>query len=141
MKFILLFTLVITSAAVAAQSKNEQQIRSILDAQTKAWNAGNIEEFMKGYWQNDSLMFIGSNGITYGYEATLKSYHKRYPNRDAMGELTFTILNVQQLSANSFHVIGKWFLKREKAGDIGGHFTLLWKKIKGRWVIVADHSS
>ena len=141
MKSILLFTLVIASACVFAQSKDEQQIRSILDAQTKAWNAGDINAFMKGYWQNDSLMFIGSKGITYGYNATLTNYRKSYPDSDAMGQLTFTILSVQQLSPKACYVIGKWFLKREKAGDVGGHFTLLWKKINVRWVIVADHSS
>lgn len=141
MKQLLILFLFITSTAVFAQNKDEQQILSILDAQSKAWNTGKIDEFMKGYWQSDSLMFIGSSGITYGYDATLKNYYKRYPDRDAMGQLTFTILKLNRISNDSYFVIGKWFLKREKNGDIGGHFTLLWKKIKGEWVIVADHSS
>lgn len=141
MKQLLTIILFITSSSLFAQNKDEQQILSILDAQSKAWNTGNIDQFMKGYWQSDSLMFIGSSGITYGYDATLKNYYKRYPDRDAMGQLTFTILKVQKLSSESYYVIGKWFLKREKVGDVGGHFTLLWKKINGVWVIVADHSS
>jgi hypothetical protein len=141
MKQILILFFLILSVTGFAQNKDEQQILSILDAQNKAWNAGNIDVFMKGYWQSDSLMFIGSSGITYGYDATLKNYYKRYPDRDAMGQLTFTILKLNRISNDSYFVIGKWFLKREKAGDIGGHFTLLWKKIKGEWVIVADHSS
>jgi ketosteroid isomerase-like protein len=141
MKQLLTLFLLLTSTSIFAQNKDEQQILSILEAQTKAWNAGKIDVFMKGYWQSDSLMFIGSSGITYGYEATLKNYYKRYPDRDAMGKLTFTILKLNRISSDSYFVIGKWFLKREKNGDVGGHFTLLWKKINGEWVIVADHSS
>lgn len=141
MKKLFILILLISSTIAFAQNKDEQQILSILDVQSKAWNTGNIDQFMKGYWQSDSLMFIGSSGITYGYDATLKNYYKRYPDRDAMGQLTFTILKLNRISNDSYFVIGKWFLKREKNGDIGGHFTLLWKKIKGEWVIVADHSS
>jgi hypothetical protein len=141
MKRFLISIFLISSVITFAQSKDEQQILSILDAQSKAWNEGKIDQFMKGYWQSDSLMFIGSSGINYGYDATLKNYYKRYPDRDAMGQLTFTILKLNRISDDSYFVIGKWFLKREKNGDVGGHFTLLWKKIKGEWVIVADHSS
>jgi ketosteroid isomerase-like protein len=141
MKPLLLILLLATALISTAQTKDEQQIQSILDAQVQAWNKGNIDAFMKAYWQNDSLMFISSNGITYGYKATLKGYHQRYPDTDAMGQLTFTILKVNRISNDSYFVIGKWFLKREKKGDVGGHFTLLWKKINHEWVIVADHTS
>lgn len=141
MKPLLLILLLATALISTAQTKDEQQIQSILDAQVQAWNKGNIDAFMKAYWQNDSLMFISSNGITYGYKATLEGYHRRYPDTDAMGQLTFTILKVNRISNDSYFVIGKWFLKREKKGDIGGHFTLLWRKINGEWVIVADHTS
>lgn len=141
MKQLFLSLLLFLSVSTFAQHKDEQQILSILDAQTKAWNEGNIEKFMVGYWNNDSLMFIGANGITYGYAATLANYHKRYPDRETMGELTFTILKLNRISGDSYFVTGKYFLKREKKGDAGGYFTLLWKKIKGEWVIVADHSS
>ena len=141
MKQFLISIFLISSVIAFAQSKDEQQILSILDAQSKAWNEGKIDQFMKGYWQSDSLMFIGSSGINYGYDATLKNYYKRYPDRDAMGQLTFTILKLNRISDDSYFVIGKWFLKREKNGDVGGHFTLLWKKINGEWVIIADHSS
>jgi hypothetical protein len=141
MKQFLISIFLISSVIAFAQSKDEQQILSILDAQSNAWNTGKIDQFMKGYWQSDSLMFIGSSGITYGYDATLKNYYKRYHDRDAMGQLTFTILKLNRISNDSYFVIGKWFLKREKNGDVGGHFTLLWKKINGEWVIIADHSS
>ena len=123
-----------------AQSKNETTIRNILNEQTRAWNNGDINGFMKGYWENDSLMFIGKTGITYGWTNTLNNYKKGYPDTAAMGKLTFTLFSVKRLSKRHYHVVGKWFLKRS-IGDVGGHYTLLFQKINGRWVIIADHSS
>ena len=123
-----------------AQSKNETTIRNILNEQTGAWNKGDINGFMKGYWENDSLMFIGKTGITYGWTNTLNNYKKGYPDTAAMGKLTFTLFSVKRLSKRHYHVVGKWFLKRS-IGDVGGHYTLLFQKINGRWVIFADHSS
>ena len=95
---------------------------------------------MKGYWNNDSLQFVGKNGVTYGYANTLNNYKKNYNSPDLMGQLHFNILQVKQLSAEYCFVLGQWFLKR-KAGDVGGHYTLLFRKIKGSWCIVSDHSS
>ncbi|MCC6459849.1 MAG: nuclear transport factor 2 family protein [Saprospiraceae bacterium] len=117
----------------------ELVIREIMDAQEVAWNKGDLQGFMNGYWESDSLRFIGSHGLTYGWKQALENYRKGYPDRDAMGKLKFTILVVDKLSFKSAFVIGKWRLAR-KNGDLNGYFTLLWKKIKGKWVIVADHT-
>ena len=134
-----LFLLVMLNEA-AGQNPEELSIRRIMAAQEIAWNAGNLPDFMAGYWQSDSLVFIGSRGLTYGWQTTLDNYKKSYPDRETMGQLTFTLVSVEQLSPTSAYVVGKWQLQRAK-GDVSGHFTLLWKKIDGRWVIVADHSS
>lgn len=123
-----------------AQTADEQVIRQLLHEQTQAWNRGDLEAFMKGYWNHDSLMFIGKNGITYGYQNTLNNYKKSYNGPDQMGILTFNLIKVERLSGDYFFVVGKWHLKR-KAGDVGGHYNLLFRKIKGEWVIVSDHSS
>lgn len=123
-----------------AQSKDEMAIRSMLKVQTTAWNNGNIAQFMKGYWQDDSLMFIGKSGITYGWQKTLNNYKKNYPDTTSMGKLDFVLMEVKKLSAINYFVVGKWHLSRS-IGDLSGHFTLLFKKIKGNWLIIADHSS
>lgn len=138
--FILLLLLAITCQETVAQSKSEQAIRVILSEQTAAWNIGELENFMNGYWNNDSLMFIGKSGVTYGYDKTLANYRKGYPDKTAMGTLAFTLLKVEKLSSKYYFVVGKWHLTRT-IGDVGGHYTLLFKKIKGQWVIIADHSS
>lgn len=139
-KILLLLLFPCSLAQLSAQNSAERSIRTIMAAQELAWNRGDLEAFMDGYWVSDSLRFIGSKGLTYGWQQTLNNYKKGYPDTDAMGKLKFTILSVEQLSKRSAYVIGKWHLAR-KAGDLSGHYTLLWKKIKGKWVIVADHSS
>lgn len=123
---------------VSAQ-KQVKNVLSLMQLQEKSWNNGDIPGFMQHYWNNDSLKFIGSKGITYGWQKTLDNYLKSYPTNEAMGTLKFTIIEASQLSKESIYIIGKWELVKEK--PLGGHFTLLWKKINGKWVIVADHTS
>ena len=140
MKKYLTFLYIMSALFCTAQSKDELEIRGRLDEQTQAWNQGNIERFMKTYWENDSLMFIGKSGVTYGWLNTLNNYKRNYPDTAAMGKLSFTILSLRQLSADYFYVVGKWHLQRS-IGDLAGHYDLLFRKIKGRWLIVVDHSS
>ena len=128
------------SITAAAQSKDETAIRNAMNEQLTAWNSGDLNRFMGTYWQDDSLMFIGKSGITYGWQKTLENYKKGYPDTATMGKLDFKILQVKRLSMIYFFVVGKWHLTRS-VGDVGGHFTLLFRKVKGKWVIVADHSS
>ena len=141
MKHILLFCLGFAMMCVCtAQNKDEAAIKLMLTNQTQAWNAGDINSFMIGYWQSDSLLFIGKNGPKYGYQTTLNNYKKGYPDTAAMGKLTSTVISFKKLSNEYYFVIGKWHLTRT-ISNIEGHYTLLLQKIKGKWVIVADHSS
>lgn len=136
----ILSLLIFTFYSCSNTEKDEQAIRTMLEAQAKEWNKGNIDGFMHGYWENDSLVFIGKSGPTYGYNATLERYKKGYPTTEQMGQLTSTIVSMKRLSDDSYFVIGKWALARS-VGDVSGSYTLLIKKINGEWVIVVDHSS
>jgi len=138
--FLVNIVLLLSVFTIKAQSNDEASIRSILADQTSAWNSGNLEAFMGGYWKSDSLMFIGNRGISYGWHKALDNYKKGYPDTAAMGKLNFDLLQIKRLSTDYFFVIGKWHLTRS-IGDIGGAFTLLFRKQKDQWVIVADHSS
>lgn len=140
MKKIIFLFLILLNFELFAQEKDEKLILGILDSQTKAWNIGNLEQFMEGYWNNDSLMYVGKGGVTYGYALTLQNYKKNYGSPEKMGQLAFQILHVKKLSNIYYQVVGKWHLKRT-VGDVGGHFTLLFRKINGAWKIVSDHSS
>jgi len=140
MKKVILLPALFFSLIAFTQPVDELTIRKVLDDQVKAWNQGNIEGFMQGYWKNDSLMFIGKSGINWGWQKTLENYKERYPDTTAMGKLSFDIILVKRLSPEYYYVVGKWLLNRS-IGDLGGHYNLLFRKINGKWFIIADHSS
>ena len=139
MKKLLFVVLVLVSASAFAQN-DEVTIRKMLQAQVDQWNKGNIEGYMYGYWESDSLLFIGKSGPKYGYEQTLANYRKSYPDAAAMGKLNSEVISLKKLSPEYYFAVGKWELERE-AGNLAGSWTLLIRKIKGKWVIVSDHSS
>lgn len=138
---LIVLVLILNSSFFYAQKETTQiiSVEHNMKAQELAWNKGDITGFMEYYWKSDSLKFIGSKGIAYGWKKTYDNYIKGYPTKETMGILTFTIKEITQLSKTSIYVIGQWDLKKEKPS--GGYFTLLWKKINGQWVIVSDHTS
>jgi hypothetical protein len=142
-KLLLIGTLLLSFSNWAQKQPNtkiERTIDALFEQQIRAWNDGNVNDFMLGYWNDKRLIFVGSAGPTYGYQNTLEGYKKRYPDRAAMGRLAFDILEKRQWDKRTIQVIGKFTLYREK--DIPtGHFSLLVRKIKGKWLIVSDHSS
>jgi len=146
MKRILLFTIglqLLTFLPAQSQSKQDKDIEMIKKAmqiQQDAWNRGDIDAFMEWYWQSDQLQFIGGNGPTFGWQNTLDNYKKRYPDRATMGQLKFDVLQVNVRGKKVISLIGKYTLTREKDTPTG-HFLLIWKKFKGKWLIVADCTS
>ncbi len=130
----------VCSFAGSAQNADEKAIQKIMHDQEQYWNQGDLDNFVKGYWQNDSVMFIGTKGIVYGYDNTLERYKKSYPDREQMGTLKFAIVHLKKLSSEYYYMVGKFYLTRT-VGDLSGHFTLLFRNINGEWCIIADHSS
>ena len=125
---------------VMAQSQEEVAVKKVLSDQCAAWNRGDMMGFMKAYWQDDSVMFIGKSGVTYGWSKVLDNYKKNYTDTVSMGQLTYTLIKLRQLSPEYFEVVGKWHLQR-RIGNLEGHFTLLFRKINGQWMIIEDHTS
>jgi ketosteroid isomerase-like protein len=141
--FLILFPLIVFSKIpndTIKKSKEELLIRKVLDDQISAWNKGDFEQYMIGYWKSDSLRFIGKSGLKYGWQNTLNNYKKSYPDKASMGILKFDVLSVELFSSETAFVIGLWKLTRD-AGNIDGVFSLVFKKINGQWLIVCDHSS
>lgn len=137
-KSILSFILILLSIICFAQDK--QAIVKVMAKQQQDWNRGDIDGFMQSYWKSDSLMFLGKKGPNYGWQTTLDHYKKAYPDKTAMGQLSFKIIKVDVLDKTNAFVLGAWNLKREKDAP-GGYFTLWFKKFNGVWKIVADHTS
>ena len=138
--FLIILVYIFSTFSLFSQSKDEREVRALLDFQIQEWNKANIPAFMESYWKSDSLMFIGKSGVTYGWQKTLDNYKKNYPDKAAMGKLKFDLLQVKQLNSTHFFVVGKWYLTRS-IGDVGGIFSLLFRKVANRWIIIADHTS
>lgn len=122
--------------------KPEHTIAEMMKAQEDSWNMGDISGFMQAYWKSDDLKFIGKSGLTKGYDRTLANYQRSYPDPASMGKLTFLNIHTERLGRHVYFVIGSWKLERSsELGNLSGYYSLIWKKIKGKWVIIADHSS
>lgn len=137
-----LFVLPAVLCLHAQPAPAEAGIRAVMDAQQAAWNRGDVEAFMSGYEASDSTTFVGAT-ITRGYRQVLENYHRRYPTKEKMGQLTFSGIEVMPLGPEYASVLGKWHLdrSREAGGEVGGIFTLLFRKTRNGWKIILDHTS
>jgi len=116
------------------------EIESVLTAQCDAWNRGDIDAYMEGYWNSDSLLFTSGGSVRRGWKETLEKYKARYDTREKMGMLVFSGMEYHPTSPGSAWVFGRWRL--ERAGDRpGGVFTLVLRKFPEGWRIVHDHTS
>jgi len=127
-------------AAKLSLADERAAILDLLEKQRSDWNKGDVAAYMDGYWKNDSLLFVGKSGPTYGWQKTLDNYKRGYPDKSAMGVLTFGIQKVSLVDKKQAFVMGSWQVRREK-DTLKGYFTLWLRKIKGNWKIVVDHSS
>lgn len=120
-------------------------VRATLDAQVAAWNEGSVRGFMDGYARTDTLTFLSGGTVRRGWEEALYGYVRGYPDREAMGTLTFSDLTTHPLTSDRALVWGRWRLQR--AGDAtpadgpGGLFTLLFARTPDGWRVVHDHTS
>ena len=117
-----------------------QAISAVLNAQQTAWNRGDVDAFLLGYWHSPELTFSGSSGVARGWDGVLARYKKNYPDRAAMGQLDFSDLEFRFLGPDAALVLGRWHLKRER-DDLGGVFTLVWQRLPEGWKIIHDHTS
>jgi len=136
----ILLSLALMLVAVYCFAQDRQAILKVMHTQEEAWNRGDIEKFMTTYWKSDSLVFVGKTAPVYGWQTTLDHYKQTYPDKAAMGQLAFNIIQLKVLDKTNAFVLGGWKLTREKDTP-GGYFTLWFRKIRGEWKIVCDHTS
>lgn len=128
--------------ALATNVKGGDRILAVLDKQVAAWNAGDLEKFMLGYWRSPELTFYSSTGKVNGWEATLERYRKTYQAEGReMGKLVFDDLDITMLGPDSALVRGRWKLAFADGKEIGGIFTLVFRQFRNEWKIVHDHTS
>jgi ketosteroid isomerase-like protein len=142
MRKILILLLLIVGCSHEPQLRNydKTEILNIMKKQEISWSKGDVQSYMDSYWKSDSLRFITKKGVIYGWQNMLEKYKKSYPDKTAMGSLKFEIISMEQIATDKVLVIGKWTLKRS-SDELSGFYSLIWKKINGRWQIIIDHTS
>ncbi len=145
MKILILVFVAVFAIAANAQSDKEKagietSIRAVMDAQVNAWNKGDIDGFMEGYWKSDDMRFVSGNTVAKGWQAALDRYKKGYDSLDKMGTLSFSELEFTVLDKKAAFVKGRFTLVR-KEDKPTGLFTLVFRKIDGEWKVVHDHTS
>ena len=119
-----------------------EEINELMYEQEESWNKGNIEDFMKKYWKNDSLIFVGKSGINYGWNKTTSNYKRAYPSRNSMGLLHFNNIKCLPINDTTHIISGQWNISRlDSSKNIGGYYSLMWIKKEDGWRIVYDHTS
>ncbi len=136
----LMLFVALTGFASAKETSAEQQIRSVLANQQQAWNNGDIDGFMQGYWKSDKLRFASGNKFRHGWQATLDNYKKSYPDKATMGQLKFTLIDIDVVSNDVALVFGRWHLTRDK-DQPQGLFTLVFERKGQQWLVTRDHTS
>lgn len=135
-------SLLAASGWVGPAAEAESAIRGVLEAQVQAWNRGDLEGYMLGYWNSPELVFQSGGAVTKGWTPTLERYRKRYQGEGReMGELSFPTLEVLVLSEDAALVRGSWHLSMSDGAEPHGLFTLLARDLPEGWRIVHDHSS
>jgi ketosteroid isomerase-like protein len=135
----------VTRGAVAQMTPNVagttgEALKELLTRQAEAWNRGDIDGFMQGYWRSEELTFSGSSGVSRGWQTVLERYHRSYPDRATMGHLEFSKLEITVLGDDAALILGDWHLDRE-SGPVGGVFTLVARRFPEGWRIIHDHTS
>jgi ketosteroid isomerase-like protein len=156
-RYLWVFLLVVTFAVAAAglrgagsnsgdarsQEKTQSAdaaLRALLASQAADWNRGDIDAFMRGYWNSPETTFAGASGISRGWQAVLEHYHRNYPDRATMGHLDFGEIEITPLGNDAALILGRWHLNRD-AGPVGGIFTLVARRFPEGWRIIHDHTS
>lgn len=131
-----------SQAAKDEMSPVARLIHSRMDGQVADWNDGDIDGFMRVYWRSPKLSFSSGGKVTRGWQKTLDGYKSRYPDKATMGKLSFSALEVTELGGDAALVLGKWHLERKPPKEnIGGNFSLVFRKLASEWVIIHDHTS
>ena len=144
---ILVFAVVLLAASITASSQTaaesrriESDIRQVMNDQVAAWTRGDIDGFMRGYWNSDDLIFVSGDNVTRGWRPTLERYKRSYDSRAKMGTLAFSDLEIKVLSRDAAVVLGSWALARDKDNP-HGKFTLTFRRFREGWRIIIDHTS
>jgi|ERR1043166_6424492 ketosteroid isomerase-like protein len=140
MRYIFLLSVIASLFTGCANPVDHPEIRAVLDSQVRAWNSGDLEGFMAGYWKSEEMLFSTPKSQTTGWQATLDRYRAHYPTGQAMGRLRFEQLQIAQSAPEAAEVSGR-YVQQTPEGLKTGRFFLTFRRMDNRWVIVHDHTT
>lgn len=129
-------------AALTLMSHDALELVKVLTAQERDWNSGNLDGFLQGYKKSEETTFV-SGSVQHGWDQMAAHYRASYPNRETMGQLSFSDLEPRLLNDHVAVMTGKYSLERGKkfGGNASGLFSLVFEKTDAGWKIVLDHTS
>jgi uncharacterized protein (TIGR02246 family) len=132
----------VTRAAETPDAAATTAVRAVLAAQVEAWNRGDLEGYMAGYWNSADLVFFSNGQETRGWQPTLDRYRARYQGAGKqMGTLDFPVLDILTLGPEAAVARGRWRLKMADGKELTGMTTVVFRKLREGWRVVHDHSS
>lgn len=140
-----MFLLVLSTACAATPESGPGAVKgvnAVWAAQVEAWNRGDLERYMAGYWRSPDLVFFSNGTETRGWQATLDRYRTRYgAEGKQMGTLDFPTLDIITLGTDAVMARGRWRLKMPDGKELSGMTSVIFRKMPEGWRIVHDHSS
>ena len=137
--------LAMSAACGATQTPGSDAIgdvQAVWTAQVEAWNRGDLDAFMAGYWKSSDLVFFSDGAETRGWQETLDRYRARYQAEGKqMGTLDFPQLDFSMLGTDTALARGRWRLKMPDGKELSGMTSVIFRKLPEGWRIVHDHSS
>ncbi|MCP5107242.1 MAG: SgcJ/EcaC family oxidoreductase [bacterium] len=140
-KIVYLVVLAMIAGTLWAGDSNDdtQKIQQIMARQVHAWNQGNVDGFMAGYWKSDQFTFQSGNKRLKGWEQLQAMYKKNYAG-EKMGKLEFSYIEMKNLTTDIILVMGRWKVTA-KGESKEGLYTLIFRRFGKDWKIIHDHSS
>lgn len=137
---LLLAVICVSTLPVSAKPDASTDVKTALAAQVAAWNAGDLEKAMDFYWNSPEMLWISRSGIDKGYTPVFESYKKDFADKSKMGIYSFEPLHIEKLSKTAVYYVFRWKIELNGKRKMGGVSSQVWKKIKGRWLIVSEHA-
>jgi ketosteroid isomerase-like protein len=131
--------------AAAQDAKNSSPWRSAivvtLDSGATQWNTGDFKSFLGGYLDSQRTTYATHTKYLHGVAAIQKRYEADYfapgAKRDS---LSFEDVEIDSLAPNLAYYMGFYRLRRGDSTTARGPTSLLMQRIRGRWLIIHDHS-
>src|SRR5215469_13937711 len=129
------------AAAAGSDADAEEAIRSVLDKQVRAWNRGDVKDFMSGYWNSPDLIYVGNTKVTRGWQTLLDRFEELSKSSGGqIGTLELPETQISVLSPDSALVWGTYRVL-QPGQDRKGLYTLVLRRVQEGWRTVYDRTS